>query len=701
MAKLITSNVTFLDYTDLRKLEVYISSNLPQTQIYNPNSTSYSPDWSNTYLELTAEVYLDYNKITPEKITWHEQIGGDTILCKDWNNKSKMQVSYNEMSGDVKSIIYTCEVTYQNKSAFSKIIFTRVDTGLNGSNGKDGTSVTILGSYDSLSDLQVAHPTGNAGDSYIIDGDLYVWAVDDSIWENVGHIEGPAGKDGQDAKSIILNANAQVFKVSNTGTITPKTISVISQEVNTSVTSWTYSTNGGQTFLSTAPNGVSRNGSIVTVTGSDITSNMIIIKASDGTYSDTYTIYKVSDGAIGESGQSASMAFLTNENIAFSADQQGQISTISVPTNIVAYSGTTKVTPTIGEILDLPEGMKIDTENIIEVNNELILTITVENNATLGSHLSNSGTINIPVTYPVNTVLILSWSKINTGATGADGADAVTFQVYSEDGYVLSSNTPSITLQTFAYSGDSPITAGATYQWYIKTEDEWVILTEEITVDETTTTAPITTSYAEIHHTSVSYSCSYMCKMTFNGLEYVDVVTIDDKNDTNIVFTSKPTSYAAGDIWVVGGDYVPSGTEIGTVLKAQHTNNEYADEDWVTATKYDDKISNLESDVNIYKQYISLDTTDGIKMHAVDQNGIASEFSTSLSNTQLSFNQADETVAYINNHKMYITEAEIESPLTVTGEYSGNTMLQAPTINLGDFSLVVESNGSLSVVSNL
>ena len=50
---------------------------------------------------------------------------------------------------------------------------------------------------------------------------------------------------------------------------------------------------------------------------------------------------------------------------------------------------------------------------------------------------------------------------------------------------------------------------------------------------------------------------------------------------------------------------------------------------------------------------------------------------------------------------MHIKEAEVESPLTVTGKYSGETMLQAPIINLGNFSLVVENNGSLSIVSNL
>lgn len=62
-----------------------------------------------------------------------------------------------------------------------------------GPKGNDGTGVTILGSYDTEEDLFSAHPTGNAGDSYLVKDDLYVWAENVSKWENVGNIKGPDG----------------------------------------------------------------------------------------------------------------------------------------------------------------------------------------------------------------------------------------------------------------------------------------------------------------------------------------------------------------------------------------------------------------------------------------------------------------------------------------------------------------------------
>ena len=45
------------------------------------------------------------------------------------------------------------------------------------SNGKDGTGVNILGSYDTFDELVAAHPTGAPGDAYLIYGQLYVWSA--------------------------------------------------------------------------------------------------------------------------------------------------------------------------------------------------------------------------------------------------------------------------------------------------------------------------------------------------------------------------------------------------------------------------------------------------------------------------------------------------------------------------------------------
>lgn len=1219
--KITSQPLTFLDTTDSRKLEVYISSNHPTIQLYDVNDKKYTPDWSQTNLKLSADVFLDSTEIKPEKMKWYRQYINEATetLVSSGDYTEEITVNSNMAQAIVT---YICRAEYQELQTFSKITFTRNDTGLNGSNGtpapavqaqysvngssgwtatlnaathkyirysydggktwtaaikmvgEDGTSVNIKGtatsktavsstSYFTLVYNGVTITGAALGDAYLLDGNMYV-CVDsrdgNDYFMDVGRIQGPQGNDGQSsyvfiryatdsnganmsanptsttthigictvntniapttansytwskfvgdsAKSIILTGGAQVFKVSKTNAYTPSTISVTATPVNTTVTEWSYSVNGGQTFLSTVPTGVTRNGNIVTVAGSTLASNSLVIKASDGQYSDVFTIYKAFDGADGSIGQSASMAFLTNENISFSANANGQVALMSFTTNVVAYDGTTKVTPKIGTISGLPSGMTVSTP--VASSNEQILTFSIANNSNLGSASSNNGTITIPITSPVSTNLKLSWSKINTGATGSSaslvditpsslyfksttgangtfapqyiylyprfqnttysnwqysrdggttwldafgangltidkynsvenslriersstlytgdvtlisfrcnstnssvydtvsiakiydvvdlqiggtnlfigtkdftigsnringwwnpanyvfvtdedgfsvasknntnmtenvyqgiysplvktvagdkftvsfwikvddtsawdtkypvvlelyneslgriawydtplsslsinpstlqnnvwthcaitkeiekqffnfsgsttiadvaffgirlavaknghihfkkakiergdkatdwspapedlleeaanvnvmlsneshffestsggvptetsivldvvgykgsiqstttvgtitglplvgmtaavssngttntkitisvtsaltsniadygaltipitvnghtvnkrfnwvkakagdvgrpGGDAVTFQVYSNNGYALSINTPSITLQTFAYVGDVKIQSDAEYQWYQYVDDNWNAIDDA------------TNSYLTVSRDSVAFSNSYMCKMLFNNAEYVGVVTVDDKNDSNKVFTTKPSNYSVGDLWIVGADYIPTGVEAGTLLRAEHTNTEYADSDWIVATKYDDKIKNLQSNIDTYNQAFSFDAVNGVTISARDTNGVASQFSTSLTNERLSFNYGNESIAYINGTKMNIKEAEIESPLTVTGKYSGSTMLQAPVINIGNFSIIVESNGSLSIVAN-
>ena len=49
---------TIIDYNDALTLTGYIGSNLAKTQMFNPDNSTYSPDWSSTNLVLTPSLYV-------------------------------------------------------------------------------------------------------------------------------------------------------------------------------------------------------------------------------------------------------------------------------------------------------------------------------------------------------------------------------------------------------------------------------------------------------------------------------------------------------------------------------------------------------------------------------------------------------------------------------------------------------------------
>ncbi len=65
-----------------------------------------------------------------------------------------------------------------------------------GPTGPAGTSVTIMGSFDTEEELKNTHPIGKLGDSYLVGPNLYVWSNENGHWKNVGVIKGPKGDIG-------------------------------------------------------------------------------------------------------------------------------------------------------------------------------------------------------------------------------------------------------------------------------------------------------------------------------------------------------------------------------------------------------------------------------------------------------------------------------------------------------------------------
>lgn len=331
-------------------------------------------------------------------------------------------------------------------------------------------------------------------------------------------------KTGENAKSAWISG-AQVFKYDADGAVSPAQITLTANVQNVVLSKWQYknASDVWQDYPTTGDNATITGTSLIVKPTHGIWVGdcaTLRIVTNDANISDVISIYKVSDGAAGstgEAGQPASIAFLSNENIAFTAKSTGQARGDSVVCNVVAYTGTKKVTPTVGEITGMPTGMTVSKGDAAD--NEIPLTITVEANATLGGTAQQSGLLAVPVTSPVSTTLYINWSKINAGANGAAGTNAIVFSLYAPLGTVFTNGSGTLQLQTVAYDGAVPITSNATFTWAKYSGGTWQ------------TISGATMDSLSVDGADVVGQASYRCRMIYKARNYQDVITLIDKTD--------------------------------------------------------------------------------------------------------------------------------------------------------------------------
>lgn len=191
--------------------------------------------------------------------------------------------------------------------------------------GTDGTSVNILGSYNTLAELKAAHPSGNVGDAYLIQGAMYVWCVDDNDWQNVGNIQGPAGQDGAEGKSAY-----QVWlDAGNTGTEAEYLASLKGEKGDTGPRgeSGIQGATGkdGTSYYFYVRYSINANGNPMTVAPTDASKYMGVASTSSTTAPTSYSAYtwtliRGADGKNGSAGQNGADGKSSYLHIKYSDD---------------------------------------------------------------------------------------------------------------------------------------------------------------------------------------------------------------------------------------------------------------------------------------------------------------------------------------------------------------------------------------------
>ncbi|MCQ4794914.1 hypothetical protein NE604_04550 [Anaerofustis stercorihominis] len=476
MATILTSSQqTFVDITDQRKLSAYITSNLPKTQSEDPNTLphAYAPSWETSHLVLTPVIFLDQTNVALDAsgltISWKRKdgTGAESALTTGESvSKGVLTVSQNKLADSTSGMItYICYISY----------------------------------YDSETKNTVN-----------ISSDITYTLV----------------KNAENAKLAYVTADTYVFKYNTSSALVGATQATLTAQVQgVAVSKWQYLNASGvwTDYPTTSDNTSITGGTLVVKPAHAVFFNnvaQIKLVTDDVDVFDTISITKMYDGEQGQPGQAGSgglSIILGNEAQTIACTTGGAVQTaLEVTIPFTGYVGITQTacTCTVGT---LPTGVTVKSNTASTASAAGSVVLTFAANATLGGASVMNGTIDLTfIISGKSAVKKFAWTKSNRGN---NGASAVVFSIYAPNGTIVQNQSGSLTLATSAYSGATEITSGATYQWAKYTGGKWTNISGA-------TSDSLTVSGADVVNIQ-----SYKCTMTYGGKSYVDVITVEDKSD--------------------------------------------------------------------------------------------------------------------------------------------------------------------------
>ena len=373
MAILTSSQQTFVDITDQRKLSAYITSNLPKSQIEDPNVLphTYAPDWASTPLTLTPVVFLDQTNLVLDAsgltISWKRKEGNGAeaaLTSGESVSKGVLTVNANKLAAATSGMLtYLCYISY----------------------------------YDSETKNTVN-----------ISADITYTLI----------------RNAQNAKLAYLSADTYVFKYdSNSSLVGSKQTTLTAQVQGVTITVWQYkdSTGAWKDYPTTSDNVSISGGTLVVKPEHAVFFNgvaQIKLATDDPDVYDTTSLTKIYDGSQGEPGAAGTgglSVILGNEAQNIACTSGGLVATateVTIP--FMGYVGINQTTCTC-TVGTLPSGVTVKSNTAATASKAGSVVLTFAANAIVFS-----------VYAPEGTVVINQSGSLALAAVGYDGASEIT-----------------------------------------------------------------------------------------------------------------------------------------------------------------------------------------------------------------------------------------------------------------------------------
>lgn len=339
-------------------------------------------------------------------------------------------------------------------------------------------------------------------------------------------------KSGADGTSPIiyslnvdsLAVNKNINKVYNPATIN---ITANSQEGNKTATAYagrfkiyldgsstaSYSSSSDQSSISyTIPNTVTKNIRIELYKAGGFTKKL-----------DSQTVVITSDGATGAQGIGGLSFVLGNYSDVIPCTSGGlvaQATTINIP--FAAYKGIERQACT-ATYSGVPTGVGVTVTDCTKDTDGKI-TLNIPNNNALGGAAIINGTITITLTSnSISNIQTYTWTK---NPRAENGADAVTFQLYSPNGGVISNSENSVDVKPQLNDGatDKTESQSVSYEWKYYDGTSYKSCSG-------VTGYTITGNRLTIAPEAVSSYVSIKCTASYNSKSYDAYFSVYDKTD--------------------------------------------------------------------------------------------------------------------------------------------------------------------------